>query len=238
METPRTTVEVPSEKARRLRMTYEEFLAWADEDVHAEWEDGEVIIFMPPKDRHQDVVTYLVTLLRLFADFFQLGEVRTAPFEMKVTPDSPAREPDILFVAEEYEERLTEDRLEGPADLIVEVISDDSVSRDRTKKFYEYQGAGVREYWIIDPRPGQERADFWVLDEEGRYRPVPVGEDGIYRSTVLSGFWLRADWLWAEKLPDTQRTFAEIIGPSRLMDMLQEMVTSGSRPSGPGERNS
>ena len=81
---------VPQEKAR-LRMSYEEFLAWADEDVHAEWVNGEVIVHMPPKDRHQNIVTFLVALLRTFVDFFNLGQVRTAPFEMKLAPDGPAR---------------------------------------------------------------------------------------------------------------------------------------------------
>lgn len=212
---------------QRLRMSYEEFLAWADEDVHAEWVNGEVIIFMPAKDIHQDIVGFLSSLLRFFADFFHVGKVRIAPFEMKVEPDSPSREPDILFVAQEHLDHLTEDRLEGPADLIVEVISDDSVSRDRSDKFYEYQEAGVREYWIIDPRPGKERADFWVLEKNGRYRPVLVGDDGIYRSVIIPGFWLRVDWLWAEEMPDSLQTFAEIVGPDRVMRALEEMATHG-----------
>lgn len=91
-----------------------------------------------------------------------------------------------------------------------------------------------REYWIIDPRPGKERVDtstglsasFWVLDENGRYRPIPLGDDGIYRSTVIPGFWLRVDWLRDEELPDPLLTFAEIVGPSRLMEALREMVPS------------
>ncbi len=223
MSIPDTVAKAPPQESRRAQMTYEEFLAWADEDVHAEWVDGEVIVFMPPKTRHQGVVTFLVTLLQLFTQFFQLGRVLTAPFEMKPAPDSNAREPDVLFIAQENLSRLTEDRLEGAADLIIEVVSDDSVSRDRGDKFYEYQEAGVQEYWIIDPRPGEERADFWLLDEAGRYSPVPIDEDGVYRSTVIPGFWLRVDWLWAEEFPDAQRTFARIVGPSQLVEALREM---------------
>jgi len=231
MDTLRTLTKAPPEETKRLRMTYEEFLAWADEDVHAEWINGEVIVHMPPKERHQDVVTFLAALLRFFVDFSRLGKVLTAPFEMKVNPDAPAREPDLLFVAQDNLERLTEERLAGPADLIVEIISDDSVLRDRAEKFHAYQEAGVQEYWIIDPRPGKERADFWVLDEHGRYRPIPIGEDGIYRSAVVPGFWLRVDWLWAEELPDALLTFAEIVGPSRVIEALQDMAASGPRPS-------
>jgi len=213
-------------------MSYEEFLAWADEDVHAEWVNGEVIVHMPPKTRHQVIAGFLHALLKFFVDFFRLGEVLTAPFEMKLSPHGPAREPDILFVAREHLDRLTEDRLAGPADLVVEVLADDSVTRDRVKKFYEYQATGVREYWVVDPRPGQEGADFWVLDEQGIYRPVPIGDEGIYRSTVLPGFWLRVDWLWAEELPDPQLTFAEIAGfPPQVVETLREIAARGPHAS-------
>src|SRR5215471_2020422 len=199
--------------AQRLRMSYEEYLAWADEDVHAEWVNGEVIVQMPPKLRQQNVVGFLLSLLKVFAQLSQLGTVLCAPFEMRATPDGPAREPDLLFVAREHLERLTEARLSGPADLVVEVISDDSVSRDRADKFYEYQSAGVREYWIIDPRPGCTRADFYVLDGQGRYQPVPVNPDGRYYSTVLSDFWLQVDWILATEPPAVLQALAQIAGP-------------------------
>ena len=44
-------------------MTYEEWLAWADEDTHAEWVDGKVIEFMPGTDRHQAIIGFLHVLL-------------------------------------------------------------------------------------------------------------------------------------------------------------------------------
>lgn len=236
MATLRTVKEAVPEEAWRLRMTYDEFLAWADEDVHAEWVDGEVIVHMPPKERHQNILTFLLTLLRLFVDFFQLGKVLTAPFEMKLSPRGPAREPDILFVVREHLDRLTEERLAGPADLVIEVISEDSVARDRVKKFHEYEAAGVREYWMIDSRPGRESAEFWVLDQEGEYQPAPISDDGVYRSAVLPGFWLRVDWLWVEELPDPQLTFAEIAGfPPHVVEALREIAARGPRPSQPQE---
>ena len=153
-----------------MPMSYEEFLHAVDEDTHAEWVNGEAVIFMPPNIRHQEIVSFLVALLRIYVRFFELGQILTAPCEMKVSPESNAREPDILYIAKAHLDRLTETRLAGPADLLVEVISEESAARDRSDKFYEYQAAGVREYWIVDPRPGYERADFWVLDAEGQYR--------------------------------------------------------------------
>src|SRR5215471_18811815 len=100
---PPASVAEPGQ-AQRLRMSYEEYLAWADEDVHAEWVNGEVIVQMPPKLRHQRVVKFLLKLLDLFAELSQLGTVPCAPFEMRATPDCPALEPDLLFVAREYQE--------------------------------------------------------------------------------------------------------------------------------------
>lgn len=218
--TQEAMIDSPSTE-QHLRMTYEEFLDWGDEDTHAEWVNGEVIVFMPPPTHHQNAVSFLLTLLRLFTSFLKRGMVLTAPYEMKLREDRPSREPDILFVAQENLARLQEERLTGPADLIVEVISASSVARDRADKFYEYEDAGVREYWLIDPRPDKQRADFWALDENGRYRPVPFDEDGIFRSEVLPGFWLRESWLLA-KNPDAFTAFAEIVGlPQGVLDELQ-----------------
>jgi len=120
------------------------------------------------------------------------------------------REPDLLFVARAGRGRITDHRLVGVADLVIEVVSDDSVARDLDDKLSEYQEAGVPEYWIIDPRPRRQRALFYQSDEAGRYQPVPVASDGVYRSQVVPGFWLRVEWLW--ELPDPQLTFGEVAG--------------------------
>jgi Uma2 family endonuclease len=189
----------PERAAPHGKMTYEEFLAWADEDTWAEWVNGEVIILSPASDKHQDLSGFLSALLRHFIETSQLGIVRFAPFQMKTGPDLPGREPDILFVAREHLHRLRDTYLEGPADLVVEIISRDSRARDRGDKFYEYEQGGVREYWLLDYL--RRQAEFYQLGADGIYRLVPVGEDGIYHSTVLEGLWLKVEWLWQEPLP-------------------------------------
>ncbi len=67
---------------------------------------------------------------------------------------------------------------------MVEIVSPDSVARDRADKFYEYQEGGAREYWVVDPRPGCQRADFWLLDTDGTYQPVPPDPSGVYRASL------------------------------------------------------
>ena len=185
---------------RTIRMSYDDYRIWA-EDVRAEWKDGEVITFMPPKKYHQRVVELLHTLVDLFVQLFQHGRVGIAPFEVRLGPGGPSREPDLFFAATSSFDRWTDERFEGGPDLVVEVISTDSVGRDRGDKFYEYQAAGVREYWIIDPRPGFERADFFILDPTGRFQPLLPDANGVIHSQVLPGFALRLEWLWQDPAP-------------------------------------
>jgi Uma2 family endonuclease len=212
-------------KVSHLKMSYEEFLAWAGEDIHAEWVDGEVIVYMTAKPIHQITLGFLYKLLSLFVDLFDLGKVYVAPLEMKVKGISSAREPDIFFIAKTNLNRLTEDRLAGPADLIIEIISEDSISRDRDDKFKEYCEAGVPEYWIIDPRPGKQRADFYHLDETGRYRLFATEDDGQVKSYVLSGFWLKPAWLWQADALNPLACALEIEGvAAAITQQIQQMA--------------
>src|SRR5919198_5125729 len=183
MSTP-PELHIPSRQLPTGKLSYEEFLAWCDEDTWAEWVDGEVIILSPASLRHQELVRFLVTVIGLFNDVFQLGTVLTAPFQMKLGSEGPGREPDLLFVAREHRDRLLPTLVDGPADLAIKITSPESVRRDRGDKFVEYEAAGVREYWLIDP--DRELAEFYRLGADARYRLAPVEETGIFRSEVLA----------------------------------------------------
>jgi Uma2 family endonuclease len=189
------------------RMTFEEFLEWTDEDTFAEWVNGEVIVMSPVSFAHQNLVHFLAALLRFFTEAREIGQVITAPFLMKLNVRPSGREPDIVFIANERLNQLQTVFLDGPADLVVEVVSPDSQTRDRRDKFDEYQRGGVREYWLIDP--GRKQADFYLLSTDGTYNSISVDSDGIFRSEVLDGFWLKVDWLWDGPLPTLMSVLKE-----------------------------
>lgn len=189
-------LEAARPEQRSSKMTYAEFLAWADEDTLAEWVDGEVVMSSPASDRHQDIMGFLTSVLRIFTEQHDLGVVRCAPFQMKL---ERGREPDILFVSSEHLEQLRTAYLDGPADLVVEIISLESVDRDRGTKFVEYEAAGIPEYWLIDPL--RKWAEFYQLNKEGRYTPAFVGHQDVYQAAAIPGFWLRVEWLWQTPLP-------------------------------------
>ena len=67
------------------------------------------------------------------------------------------------------------------------------------EKFYEYERAGISEYWLIGPQT--KRAEFYQLMAAGQYQLMPPDAEGAYRSVVLPGLWLRVEWLWEEPLP-------------------------------------
>jgi Uma2 family endonuclease len=196
-ETQATTTAATSSPTAKL--TYEEFLAQADEDVRAEWVNGEVIKLSPPSIQHQRIVSFLAALLQHFVEAHQLGVVIPSPVQMKTGPELPGREPDILFVSNAHRARLKNTYLDGPADLAVEIISPESRARDRGDKFYEYEQGGVREYWLIDPI--RKQAEFYQLGADNIYTPAHVADDGLFRSIVLDGLTLKVAWLWQEPLP-------------------------------------
>jgi Uma2 family endonuclease len=204
-----TIVETPT--TRRLKMSYEKYLEFAGDSQIVEWVEGEAIVYMPPVYRHQKIVVFLLKLLSSFVDFFELGTLIPAPFEVKLWPDGPSREPDLIFIRNENLSQLTDERFEGGPDLIIEIISPGSVSEDRVRKFTQYEQAGVQEYWIVDPRPHQQQVDFYVLGEDNAYHAAPLEEDGRYHSPVLPNFWLNIDWLWQDPLPNPQLALAEIM---------------------------
>ena len=187
-------------------ISIEQFLAWCEEDIWAEWVDGEVIIMSPASRKHQQIADFLSAILRIFSETKNLGLAISAPFSMRLDETSAVREPDLLFISTANLHRLKETYLDGPADIAIEIVSPESIGRDREDKFAEYEQAGIPEYWLIDPV--LEQAEFYIL-KQGRYHLADIS-DGIFRSHILPGFDLQTVWLWQNPLPNTLRVLREI----------------------------
>ncbi|MBI4584831.1 MAG: Uma2 family endonuclease [Planctomycetes bacterium] len=209
-----------------LKMTYEEFLNWADEDTLAEWVDGGVIMTSPASKRHQKTGSFVGQMVDQYVRHKKLGEVLFPPFQMKLL--RTGRDPDLIFVANENLSRLKENYLDGPADLALEIVSKESAGRDRGDKFYEYEEAGIPEYWLIDPMV--KRAEFYRLSPESRYFLAPVDSQGIYRSAKLAGFWLKLDWLWQDPPPAVEDVLLEVAGESYARALIDKLRQRGFIP--------
>jgi Uma2 family endonuclease len=153
----------------------------------------------PISNQHQDVGVFLLKILPLYLDYNPLGILRYEPFQMKTGPGLPGRSPDILFVAKPNKKRLRKHFVDGPADLVIEIVSPESRGRDRGEKFFEYEKGHVQEYCIIDPE--RRHAEFYVLGKDKIYKAAVIDHTGIFHSTVIRGLWSKVAWLWKRPLP-------------------------------------
>jgi Uma2 family endonuclease len=174
-------------------ISFEEFLDWCDEDTRAEWVNGRVVLLSPDSIPHDEIVHFLGMVLSIYVEERCPGRVFTKTILMKMEAIPSGRMPDMFFITRQQEEkRLKHYYLHDAATLALEVVSPDSVERDEDEKFREYAKAGVREYWLINP---MRRAAAGFELKSGRYRPLAI-EDGVIRSRVVDGFFVRIDWLW------------------------------------------
>jgi Uma2 family endonuclease len=190
------------EKIVARDVTYEDYLS-GKFGRHTEWIQGVVIAMSPVTPEHSDLNQFLELFFKTYLDLTTGGKVYRDPMTMKPAPDLPTRQPDIQVLLHNRFQFIQKAQISGPANLVVEVVSPESVKRDRGTKFDEYEKGGVDEYWIVDRL--RKEALFYVLNTDGVYQSrLPV--DGIYTSTVLPKLKLRVDLLWQDTLPTVLET--------------------------------
>ncbi len=95
-------------------------------------------------------------------------------------------EPDIVFFGPEKAAKFLPETMRFPIpDLIVEVLSDSTQTRDRGVKFQDYEPHGVGEYWIVDPN--SETVEQYLFDD-GIFNLILKSNSGEICSRVVSGF--------------------------------------------------
>lgn len=186
--------------------TFEEFCELIEDGQKADLLDGIIYMASPDTLRNNDIQNFLYVLIKGFAERHQLGRAFTSRVACRLGKRN-GPEPDVLFVSRENAERLKPTHVAGAPDLVVEIVSDDSVERDYIKKRVVYETAGVAEYWIVDP----ERETVLLLGlVDGEFHEKPI-ESGILRSSVLPGFWLDVKWLFSEPMPNTFECLQQIL---------------------------
>lgn len=178
-------------------MTEDEFERWCDEDTRAEFVDGKVQLMSPVSLTHNELNSFLAALLRLYLELRPGGKLLGPEYTVRLR-DGLRRVPDLLYVEPEHLAQIGETILEGAPSIAWEIISPESEERDWRDKYREYEEAGVREYWIINPYV----KTVWLsrLTAEGRYESVVPVDDRL-ASEVIPGFWLKPEWLWAKPQP-------------------------------------
>lgn len=177
--------------------TFEEYLDLHEDQIRSEWIDGRVLIMAAASVAHQRIGSFLEKVMGIYTETKQIGEVFRSPIAVKISIFA-GREPDLFFIRKENLHIVKPTFVKGAPDLAVEIISPESVERDRVEKFREYETAGVKELWLIDP--DAQECEFYELAED-RFKLMAKMKDGIFHSKTVEGFFFRVEHLWQVESP-------------------------------------
>ena len=142
---------MPALQSQLQIITLEQYEA-LPEDTRAEVFEGQIYYMSSPSQDHQIISMELSTVLNTYIKKKQ-GACRVfhAPFDVKLN-DTPLTivQPDLMIVCDK--DKLDGKRCNGAPDFIIEIVSPSNLADDYIRKLYYYKNAGVREYWIVDPR--------------------------------------------------------------------------------------
>ena len=197
LKIPMTYPSLPADQRwpEQGRWSYEDYLRLPADGKRYEIIDGVLYMANAPDFEHQQAVMALAGQLWNFAQAHQLGVVLTAPFEVRLPGIAQPVQPDILFVSRERRDIIKPKLIEGAPDLVVEVLSPSTARYDRKVKFDAYERAGVREYWIVNPRLRSVEVYALMDNEYALHGEYGAGER--VTSAVLVGLELATDMAFA-----------------------------------------
>ena len=133
-----------------MKLTYEGLLHLPEDGRRHELIDGEHHVSPAPVPSHQRILWNLVAAFAPYLRANPVGLAFMAPLDV-VLSNVDVVEPDLLYVARERLEIVTDTHVAGAPDLAVEIVSPSSRKRDETTKRHLFDRYGVVEYWVIDP---------------------------------------------------------------------------------------
>jgi Uma2 family endonuclease len=172
----------------KRRLTLREYLAGEETNRLTELDYG--VVRQPPAPTwgHQVIVGRAFFSLHDHVSRNQLGRVVQSPVDVVLDRRRAlVVQPDLVFIAAERLHICT-DRVWGPPDLAVEVLSVGTAGYDRTLKLSWFHRYGVRECWLIDP----VAIEVNVVSFAASTRSCQVyGEHELVQSQVLPQLHLR-----------------------------------------------
>jgi len=137
------------------KLTYEDFLLFPDDGKRHELIDGVHYVTPCPSFTHQELLGRLYLAIGTFlVNRRHLGRVVLSPFDVVMSTHDVV-EPDLLFIAGDQQAIITEANVQGAPALVVEILSPSTRRRDEGIKRRLYERAGVREFWLVDPKRSQ-----------------------------------------------------------------------------------
>ncbi|MBI2472854.1 MAG: Uma2 family endonuclease [Planctomycetes bacterium] len=145
----------------KKKYTYEDYIKVSD-DKRYELINGELLMTPSPTPKHQSVSIELAFRVKNFATINDLGKVFCAPCDVFLNEENVVQ-PDIFFISKDRLNIIGEKNMQGAPDLVVEIISENSVYRDMVQKKRLYARFSVKEYWIVIPE--EEEIEVYILED-------------------------------------------------------------------------
>ncbi len=166
-----------------------------DDSRMFEWIDGALELLPSLSPDQERIRDHLLELLGEYVEMSGIGLVIPAPFAIRMPEEMRrGREPDLLFIPNEFVETVQESYVNSHGvGLVVEITDARNRHLDRVEKFRDYQLAGIPEYWIVDA--DRREVTFFVMARR-RYMRVTPDEAGLFRSRALKGFAFAPATLW------------------------------------------
>ncbi|MBW1801828.1 MAG: Uma2 family endonuclease [Deltaproteobacteria bacterium] len=133
----------------QLKLTYDDYLNFPEDGKRYEIIDGEQWMTPAPQTRHQIVSRNIERILLNYIEDNELGQLFYAPTDV-VLSDTTVVQPDLLFIKKDREHIIKRNFIEGPPDLMIEILSPGNEKLDRFTKMKHYALFGIGEYWLID----------------------------------------------------------------------------------------
>jgi Uma2 family endonuclease len=152
------------------RLTYDDFLHFPDDGKRHEIIDGVHYVTPSPRLGHQVLVGRLYFEIESWIRQHPgAGTVFLSPLDVIFTKWDIV-EPDLLFVAADQQDILTDKNVQGPPALVIEIASPGTRKRDEGIKQRLFDRGGVREYWLVDP--DRRRVRVWRRQPDGSFARV------------------------------------------------------------------
>jgi Uma2 family endonuclease len=183
----------PAVSTQTHRLTYEKYLKTPEIKARFDIVDGVMTIAPTPTVGHQKILRQLFSVLYQVVSEQHVGEVFFAPVDVIIQREPlRTRQPDLLFVSNEHTSILG-DQVDGPPDLVAEILSPSNTRSDLEEKLADYATLGVQECWLVSPEAGS--VEVLVLTDETWVRQT------------ISGL---GDWVQSQVLPELNLEVAQL----------------------------